>query len=119
MRKKTIAIDFDGTIVECKYPDIGELRKDAKETINKLYDEGYIIIINSCRSAMYEAGIYKTLKENDIDYDYINCNHPSSIEAFGMDCRKISADIYIDDKNLGGIPDWKTIYEIVKKQLRD
>ena len=30
MRKKTIAIDFDGTIVECKYPDIGELRKMQK-----------------------------------------------------------------------------------------
>ena len=59
------------------------------------------------------------LKENGIKYHYINCNLPSQIEYFGMDCRKISADIYIDDKQLGGIPDdWNLIYDLVHKQIK-
>ena len=28
--------------------------------------------------------------------------------------RKIAADIYIDDRNLGGLPDWGVIYSIIK-----
>ena len=29
---------------------------------------------------------------------------------------KVIADIYIDDKNLGGLPDWGTIYEMITKE---
>jgi phenylalanyl-tRNA synthetase beta subunit len=38
------------------------------------------------------------------------------LEKYKQDCRKISGDIYIDDKNLGGIPDdWNEIYELIQK----
>lgn len=110
-----LVIDFDGTIVKSKYPDIGGLRLNAKEVINKLYDEGYIILINTCRSGIYEGNVYTFLKENDIKYHYINSNLPSQIEKYGQDCRKLSGDIYIDDKQLGGIPnDWNLIYKMIK-----
>lgn len=119
MKPLILSIDFDGTIVENNYPDAGEPKNNAKKVINKLFDEGFIIIINSCRAAMHEALIYRFMKENGIKYHYINCNLPSQIEYFGMDCRKISADIYIDDKQLGGIPDdWNLIYTLVHKQIK-
>jgi hypothetical protein len=119
MIPKIISIDFDGTIVENAYPDIGTLKKGAKEVINRLCDEGFVILINTCRTAMYEAGVYRFMAENDIKYHFINCNLPSQIEYFGMDCRKLSADIYIDDKQLGGIPDdWEVIYELIHKQIK-
>ena len=110
-----LVIDFDGTIVDSKYPDIGDLKPNAKEVINKLYSEGYTILINTCRSGIYEGNVYTFLKENNINYHYINSNLPSQIEKYGQDCRKISGDIYIDDKQLGGIPkDWKEIYKMIK-----
>lgn len=113
-----LALDFDGTIVENAYPQIGKLKPNAKEIINLLHEEGHEIIINTCRAGIYEGHAYTFLQEQGIHYDYINSNLPHQIESFKQDCRKISADIYIDDKSLGGIPDdWAIIYELINKQL--
>ena len=27
--------------------------------------------------------------------------------------RKLKADLFIDDRNLGGLPDWKVIYQMI------
>ena len=113
-----LSIDFDGTIVENSYPEIGELKLNAKEVITRLYNEGHFILINTCRSGIYEGDCYKFLQENNIPYHYINSNLPSQIELYKQDCRKISADIYIDDKNLMGIPDdWDVIYTLIKIKI--
>ena len=118
--KIILSVDFDGTLVESDYPNIGNLKPNAKEIINRLYDEGYIILINTCRSGIYEGDCYKFLNENGIKYHYINSNLPSQIEYFGQDCRKISANLYIDDKNLLGIPDdWNEIYELIQKKFNE
>lgn len=109
-------IDFDGTIVEANYPSIGVLKPNAKKIINQLFDEGHEIIINTCRAGIFEGDAYKFLAENGIQYTFVNSNLPRLIQEFGQDCRKISADLYIDDKQLGGIPDdWDDIYELIKQ----
>ena len=109
-----IAIDFDGTICELAFPEVGAMKKMAKHYINKLYDEGHKILINTCRSGLYEGMAETFLKENGIKYHYINSNLLYLIENYGQDCRKISADIYIDDKCLMGLPDtWEEIYNRV------
>lgn len=113
-RPFTISCDFDGTIVEGAFPGIGKLKKDADKFINKLYDLGFNILINTCRSGAYEGDAENFLKRVDIKYHYINNNLPQSIEYFKQDCRKLSADVYIDDKCLRGIPEtWEEIYNIV------
>lgn len=116
-----LAIDFDGTICTTSYPEIGRERKDAKEIINKLYDEGYLIVINTCRSdgGKYKAeSIVRTFLElRGIKYHTINENLPHLIEYYGCDTRKISADVYIDDKCLYDIPSWKEKYKIIKKRF--
>lgn len=113
-RNFTISIDFDDTIVEGAFPGIGKLKKDADKFINKLYDLGFNILINTCRSGAYEGDAETFLKRTGIKYHYINNNLPQSIEYFKQDCRKLSADVYIDDKSLMGLPDtWEEIYNIV------
>jgi hypothetical protein len=110
-----LSIDFDGTIVETNYPKIGKLKPNVVEVINKLYNESYKIIISTCRVGIYEGHCYQFLKKYGILYHYINSNLPCDIEYFKQDCRKISADIYIDDKQLRGIPnDWNEIYDLIK-----
>lgn len=111
---KVLAIDFDLTICMSAYPELGEERKGAKKYINKLYNLGYGIVINTCRTQEAEGMAVKWLEDNAIGYDYINCNFPYKIKYFGMDCRKISADYYIDDKCIAGLPSWKKIYKILK-----
>lgn len=114
MKSLVISIDFDGTICELAYPEIGEIKKDASIYIRKLYNEGHKIIINTCRSGKYEGHAQEFLDNAMIPYHYINSNLPSLIEMYSQDCRKISADIYIDDKCLMGLPEtWKEIYNLV------
>ena len=109
-----IVIDFDKTIVYSEYPEIIGLKPNAKKIINKLYNDGHEIIINTCRAGVHEGRVYTYLAEEGIKYHYINSNLPRLIEFFKQDCRKISGDVYIDDKNLGGIPDdWDEIYKML------
>lgn len=114
-RPLTLAIDFDGTIVEEAFPGIGKMKPEADIYINMLYDEGYMILINTCRTGSYEGDAENFLRRRKIKYHYINCNLPKSIEYFKQDCRKLSADIYIDDKCLLGLPNtWKEIYDLIQ-----
>ena len=109
-----LSIDFDGTIVEVDYPRIGKLIPGAIRYINKLHKEGYMIIINSCRAGKHERQMRSFLNIQGIKYHYINENAEFLIEKYKTDTRKISANIYIDDKSLGGLPPWKVIYETIK-----
>lgn len=115
-----LAIDFDGTICVEDFPDVGEMKEGADVYINKLYDEGHHIVINTCRSGIHEGAAETFLRKNKIRFHYINSNMPYLIEQYGQDCRKISADIYVDDKCLLGLPDsWKEIYELIKKREKE
>lgn len=118
-----IAIDFDGTICTADYPEIGREREGTKEFINKLYDEGYAIVINTCRT---DDGVHPAaqmakdfLKIRGIRYHAFNENMPHIIEHYGCDTRKISADVYIDDKCLFDLPSWSQKYDIIKARYPD
>lgn len=105
--KKYIAIDFDGTIVTNAYPEVGELIPHAVEVIQKWHKSGHKIIINTCRSGNYEQDARDFLELHNIPFDTLNENHPELIEKFDNDCRKLGADVYIDDRNiLMGEIDW-------------
>jgi hypothetical protein len=106
------AIDFDGTIVEHAYPKIGKMRNFADVIINKIKSNGHKIIIWTCRHTKETLEeMIEFLKVNKIQYDTINEN----IEGIGFYPEpKVYADIYIDDRNLGGIPKWLDIYEQLK-----
>ena len=120
MKKLVISIDFDGTICELAYPAVGELKKDADTYINILYNEGHTIIINTCRTGKYERLAQHFLDHHGIKYHYINSNCPELIKLYKQDCRKISADIYIDDKCLMGLPEtWEEIYNIINKKANE
>ncbi len=114
MKKLTLAIDFDNTIVEEKYPLIGVMIKDAKKYINKLYADGHYIIINTCRVGEQELQAADWLYDHGVNFHAININQPARVLKYGGDCRKISADLYVDDKNVGGLPSWKEIYEQIQ-----
>jgi hypothetical protein len=111
--KLIISIDFDNTIVSQAYPEVGILKSNCKRIINKWYEAGHKIIINTCRSGKFHGDCEKFLIENGISFNYINCNLPELITFYGADTRKISADVYIDDRNLGGLPEWLEIEKMM------
>lgn len=120
-KQVVLAIDFDGTICEVSYPEIGREREGAKEFINKLYDEGYLIVINTCRSDDGEVKAAQMARDflrlRGIKYHNFNENPQHLIEAYGCDTRKISADVYIDDKCLFNLPTWEHKYQIIKTKF--
>jgi len=116
-RKLVISIDFDGTIVTIAYPQIGKLRNGAKETINRWYNEGHTIVINSCRAEQMQKDMVRFLVANGIMFSYVNANAKHLIDLYGMDCRKISADVYFDDKNPEGFKSWSWAESFVERKL--
>lgn len=98
MKPKIIAVDFDGTIVTNKFPEIGEL---IPETVNALKIEkaqGARLILWTCRRAERLTTAVGWCAEHGIYFDAVNENLPDIIEAFGGDTRKIFANEYWDDK---------------------
>ena len=107
-----IAVDFDGTIVTHKYPDIGEELLFAIETLKELNRQQHQLILWTFRAGkeLEEAVAY--CKQRGLEFYAVNKNYPE--EDFDETIsRKINADVYIDDRNLGGFPGWSTVYEMI------
>lgn len=110
----TIAVDFDGTIVTHDYPRIGKPIPFAIQTLIQLQKDGHNIILWSVRegSLLDEAVAYCASK--GLEFYAVNSNFPEEKQVHdGLTARKLTADIFIDDRNLGGLPDWGTIYQMI------
>lgn len=109
-----IAVDFDGTIVEHRFPEIGKEIPNAIKVLKKLKAEGHILILWTYRSGEELKQAVKYCKQNGLEFYAINDN--TNDEDFDFTySRKIYADLYIDDRNLFVLPDWDTIHQIVNK----
>jgi hydroxymethylpyrimidine pyrophosphatase-like HAD family hydrolase len=111
-----IAIDFNGTICAGKYPDMEYPKDHVVETMRKFKNEGHYIIITTCVEGKPLDEIKTWLDNHKIPFHAINENHPVMKKRF-KDCRKIYADVYIDDRNIGDIPSWDKIYQIIKAKM--
>ena len=110
-----IAVDFDGTIVTHDYPRIGKPIPFAIETLKKLQADGHQLILWSVREGdlLQEAVDY--CLQRGLDFYAVNANFPEEKQLSVTDSpRKIVADLYIDDRNLGGLPDWGVIYQMIR-----
>lgn len=107
-----IAVDFDGTIVEHKFPAIGRIRIFAFETLKALQAKNHQLILWSHRTGAELEEAVEFCRSHGIEFYAVNKNYPEE-EWNENDSRKIFADIYIDDRNLGGIPSWGEIYQMI------
>lgn len=112
----TIAVDFDGTIVEGAYPNIGKEKTFAIDTLRQLQREGNRIILWTSREGKELEEALAFCHDRGLDFYAVNRNEPEDA-LFSTHSTKVIADVYIDDRNLGGIPDdWGTIYEMITQQ---
>jgi hypothetical protein len=107
-----IAVDFDGTIVEHKYPEIGKTRPFAFQTLKLLQEKGHLLILWTYRTGRYLDDAVEFCRNNGIEFYAINANHPDEVFYDGMG-RKIDCDYYIDDRNIGGLPSWGEIFQML------
>ncbi len=98
--RKTIAIDFDGTLCENNYPEIGKpIRRVFKEA-KKRKNEGCALILWTCREGKLLENAIAFCKEQGLEFDAVNENLPERIEKYGDDPRKIGATEYWDDRSV-------------------
>jgi len=110
--KLIIGVDFDGTIVEDGYPKIGKPRIFAFETLKRLQEDGHRLILWTYRSGVRLDEAVEFCKENGITFYAVNKSFPE--EKFDYTkSRKIYADLYIDDRNIGGVLGWGEIYQMI------
>lgn len=114
-KKLIIAVDFDGTIVEDAYPGIGKPRIFAFETLKRLSNDGHQLILWTYRYGKKLEEAVEFCSENGIEFYAINASYPE--EQFdAKQSRKIHADLFIDDRNLGPIYGWGEIYQMLTKE---
>ena len=113
-----IAVDFDGTIVEHRYPAIGKELPFAFEVLRKLQEEQHKLILWSVREGKLLDEALEFCKERGLEFYAVNRDYPEETEDANRHfSRKLKADIFIDDRNLGGLPDWGTIYKMIHEGL--
>ncbi len=107
-----IAVDFDGTIVQHKYPEIGKEIPFAIKTLKLIQEKGHQVILWTYRSGKELNEAIQFCKDKGLIFHAVNNNFDDEIFD-NTYSRKIYADIFIDDRNLLGIPGWGEIYKLI------
>ena len=113
--KLIIAVDFDGTIVTDAYPQIGKPQLFAFETLKRLQNDGHRLILWTYRCGSKLDDAVSFCKENGIEFYAVNSSFPNE-DFTGKESRKIAADLFIDDRNIGGFIGWGEVYQKLTKE---
>jgi len=112
-----IAVDFDGTIVEHTYPSIGKTKLFAFETLKTLQKQKHTLILWTFRAGKELQEAVDFCKKNGVEFYAVNSNYPEEVYDNSIS-RKINADVYIDDKNLGGFPGWSKVWQMLENEAQ-
>lgn len=120
-RTKCAVIDFDGTIVKHRFPQIGDPLPQAFEVMKELKEAGWKLILWTCRedegrniNKQYLKEAVEFCRLNGVEFDAVN--EPCLECEFRPDDspkRKVYGNVYIDDRNLGGFPGWDVVRRIL------
>ncbi|MFO7999650.1 MAG: hydrolase [Marinilabilia sp.] len=111
-----IAVDFDGTIVEHRYPEIGKEKLFAFETLKAFQEQGHLLVLWTFRTGDELEAAVEFCRQNGLEFYAVNKSFPEE-EFDGTMSRKISADVFIDDRNVGGFPGWGEIYQMLSQNI--
>lgn len=112
-----IAVDFDETIVEDRYPKIGPEVMFATDTLRMLIEAHHQLILwTKCAKVSLLKEAVDWCHERGVDFWAINSDYPEEKPPDKYFTRKIKADYFIDDRNIGGLPDWGQIYAIIQQR---
>ena len=108
-----IAVDFDGTIVTHEYPNIGKEIPFAINTLKRLQQSpDNLLVLWTVREGVELKEAVEFCRNRGLEFYAVNKNYPEE-SAEHPEPRKLKADLFIDDRNLGGLPDWGVIYRMI------
>ena len=120
----TIAVDFDGTIVTHEYPKIGEELPFATDTLKMLIKEQHKLILWTVREGELLDEAVNWCRKRGVEFYAVNKDYPEEKKEWNNHfSRKLKVDLWIDDRNIGGLPSWGEIYQSLtgegSEQARD
>ena len=117
----TIAVDFDGTIVEHRYPEIGREIPFAIDTLKMLAKQGHRLILWTVREGKLLDEAVEWCRQRGLEFYAVNKDYPEEQREDSNFSRKLKVEMWIDDRNVGGLPDWGIIYKMIteKKSYRE
>lgn len=92
-----VAVDFDGTLVKNRFPEIGEINWFVWEAVQKAQQEGKKIILWTSRTGKVLEDAVEFCSRHGLRFDAVNDNI-DEVKALGWDARKVFASLYIDDR---------------------
>lgn len=111
-----IAVDFDGTIVEHRYPKIGNEIPFATQTLKMLINDHHQLILWSVREGQLLDDAVQWCRERGVEFWAVNSDYPEETASNNQHfSRKLKVDMFIDDRNVGGLPDWGLIYQMISE----
>lgn len=93
-----IAVDFDGTLVEDKFPHIGSVKEYTWNLMTKAREQGAKLILWTCRDGKNLQDAVDFCKKKGFVFDAVNTNAEETKDMFNNDTRKVYANEYWDDK---------------------
>lgn len=94
------AVDFDGTLCESAFPDIGAPNITLINHLIKKRKKGHKLILWTCRVGERLQEAVDWCRRYGLEFDAVNDNLPEMVEKWGNQTRKVFADVYIDDKSV-------------------
>lgn len=108
-----IAVDFDGTIVTHEYPNIGKEIPFAIDALKRLQQSpDKLIVLWTVREGTELEEAVQYCRDKGLEFYAVNNNYPEESKEH-PEPRKLKVDLFIDDRNLGGLPDWGVIYRMI------
>ena len=92
-----LAVDFDGTLSLGEWPAIGPPNYGLIDLLKERKRIGDRLILWTCRENADLEEAVKWCTSQGLEFDAVNENIPEVIEKYGINSRKISCDLYIDD----------------------
>lgn len=92
------AVDFDGTLSFGEWPEVGPANEELFDFLKRRQRLGDKLILWTCRAGIPLEDAIDFCRENGLVFDAVNDNLPETIEKYGSNSRKITCDVYLDDK---------------------
>jgi predicted phosphatase len=95
-----LCIDFDGTLCEHRFPEIGEPYLWLIEKLKIRRINGDKLILWTCRDGKFLDEAVKWCKEFGLVFDAVNDDLPEIKKSFIYKSKKVYGDVYLDDRNI-------------------
>ena len=82
------------------------------ETLQRLQNDGHRLILWTYRSGKKLEEAVTFCSDNGITFYAVNKSYPEEVYTDAVS-RKINADLFIDDRNIGGVLGWGEVYQML------